>query len=193
MARYLAREPREEPFSGLSGTLWGTQLRDCVPHHRSPTPEQNSRPLRSSDHKSSTISTPDKDGAVRRPGFGHNRRMLMRLGILPENYKIHSHATNDTSTTQTSSSLKSTRVRSLRSLKHAADEEQESLDNASDTGGPETTRKKRRGAVIPPRLYVCPWYFQDPNAQHFQVGERFEKCRTHGIKTDKLKYVMRSL
>ncbi|KAL0639424.1 hypothetical protein Q9L58_001452 [Maublancomyces gigas] len=111
---------------------------------------------------------------------------LMPFGISPQEYKIHSHATNDTPTGQTSSFLKSNGLLSLGPRKHAAGEE-ESLDNASDTAGSGTNRKKRRVAAIPPRLYVCPWYRHNPNAQHFQVGGRFEKCRTQGVKTDKLK------
>lgn len=183
---------------------WRTQLLDCAPYHCPSTPEQISRPRGSSRHKSSTILTPGKDSGVgpskSSPSIEpyqavHYRQMaakLMPFGISPQEYKIHSHATNDTPTGQTSSFLKSNGLLSLGPHKHAAGEE-ESLDNASDTAGSGTNRKKRRVAAIPPRLYVCPWYRHNPNAQHFQVGGRFEKCRTQGVKTDKLKYALRSL
>lgn len=178
----------------LAGCLRRTELLDCAPRHCPAPPEQISRPRRSLRHISSTILTPGKDSRVGPPISSPSIESYPTPFVIsPQEYKIHSHATNDTSTGEISSSLKITGLPFPGPRKRAAEEEQEPLDNASDTAGSGRNRKKCPVAAIPSRLYVCPWYRHNPNSQHFQVGGRFEKCRTQGVKTDKLKYVLRSL
>lgn len=67
---------------------------------------------------------------------------------------------------------------------------QEPFD-ASRAEGSETDHKKRRRFSQPrPLLYACPFYRKDPDSELYASGGRFEKCRSKGIKTDKLKYAI---